>query len=183
MTLNKKRILFLSGLVLMAAFTRLMPHPFNFTAVGAIALFGGASFKQRHFAILIPMLSMFITDMIIGFHANMWAVYLSFGLIALLGMGMRNNRTIKQIFGRSIAGSAVFFLLTNFAVWLGNPLYAQNLEGLMTCYAVAIPFLENSMFGSLALNTVMGDFFFNGVLFGSLAFAELKFPALQPARA
>lgn len=167
----------------MAALTRLMPHPFNFTAIGAIALFGGASFKQRHFAILIPMLSMLITDAMIGFHANMWAVYLSFILIAFLGMGMRNNRNIKQILGRSIAGSAIFFLLTNFAVWIGNPMYPQNFEGLMMSYAMAIPFLENSMFGSLALNTVMGDLFFNGVLFGSLAFAELKFPALQPSKA
>jgi len=180
---NKQRLIFLGGLVFLAALSRLIPHPYNFTAIGAVALFGGASFQKKELAFLIPLAAMFITDLFLGFHGNMWAVYLSFVLIAFLGIGMRSKRSVRQIFGRSLAGSVLFFLITNFAAWIGNPTYPQSFEGLMISYAMAVPFFENSIFGSLALNTIMGDLFFNGLLFGSLAFAERRFPKLQKVEA
>lgn len=178
MILNKQRFFFLSGLILLAAFSRLIPHPYNFTAIGAMALFGGASFNQRSSAFLVPLFAMLLTDAIIGFHANMWAVYLSFALIAVLGMRLKNKISVARVLGSSLLGSLVFFLLTNFAVWLGSVVYPQNISGLVACYLAALPFYESSFFGNLALNTAMGDLFFNGVLFSSLALAESKFPKL-----
>jgi len=182
MILNRQRFIFLSGLIILAAVTRLLPHPFNFTAVGAMALFAGSSFRNSIAAFVVPLFAMLVTDSIIGFHNSMWAVYLSFGLIVLLGMTLKNRKSISGIIGRSLAGSALFFLITNFAVWLSSVIYPQSFSGLMSCYLAAIPFLENSA-GSLALNTVMGDLFFNGVLFSALALAESRFPKLSQLKA
>src|ERR1039457_1672835 len=85
------------GLILAAAFTRLIPHYPNFTAVGAIALFGGAYLPNRKLAFAVPFVAMLLTDLIIGFHHTMWAVYLSFGLIVLIGLQVSKNKKVMNI--------------------------------------------------------------------------------------
>ena len=131
----------------------------NFSPVAAIALFGATNLKNRWMAFSIPMLVMFMSACFIGFHNTMFFTYGSFALIALIGfVALRNNFSAGKLILISLLSSVVFFLVTNFGVWImPNTMYSKDMTGLITCYISAIPF-----FG----NTVAGDLFFSGLLFG-----------------
>ena len=163
-----------SVMILAAAFTRLIPHPPNFTAVGAIALFGGACFSEKKFAFIVPMLAMLVSDLIIGFHNGMLSVYLSFVIIVGIGIMLSRNIKIKNVITASLFSSVLFFVLTNFQMWIQSPLYEKNISGLVTCYVAAIPFFHH---------TVLGDLFFVGALFGLFAVLQTKFPQLSKVKA
>lgn len=163
------RNLIIAGLMLLAAFTRLIPHPANFTAVMALALFGGAKIKNQPLAFVIPLIVMLITDLVIGFYSLMPFVYGSIVLTVLIGKYVGRLSNPVFIIGGSLVSSIVFFLITNAAVWYHNPQYAQSLPGLMLCYDVAIPFFRNQVFG---------DLFFNFLLFGTFKIAQTKITSL-----
>jgi hypothetical protein len=173
MSLNKKYTLIIVA-ILAASFSRLIPHPPNFTAIGALALFGGAIIPQRWLAYLLPFAAMLLADFFIGFHGLILPVYISFFAIVFIGQHILKTKSMGNIIGASILSSLLFFAVTNFAVWLSSSVFPKSFAGLIACYAAAIPFFENSIFGSFFLNTVLGDLFFNGVLFGSY-FAVLKY--------
>jgi hypothetical protein len=162
-----------AGLILAAAFTRLIPHYPNFTAVGAIALFGGAYLPNRKLAFAVPFIAMLITDLIIGFHHTMWAVYLSFGLIVLIGMQISKNKKVSNILLGTISSSVLFFIITNFAQWISDPFYAKTSAGLAQCYTLAIPFFSY---------TALGDMFYVAVLFGVYELAKAKLPFYQKVK-
>ncbi len=164
------KVLVITGIILFAAVMRLLPHYPNFTPIAAIALFGGAYLGKRWLALFVPLFALFVSDLFLGFHGFMIPVYISFALVVLLGNLMRNNIRIPMVIGGSLAGSTLFFLLTNFAVWLGSPYYAQNIGGLMTCYTAAIPFYHVG---------ILGDLFYNTLFFGSFYFLSLRYPALK----
>src|SRR3972149_4169044 len=161
-------------MILAAAFTRLIPHPPNFTAVGAIALFGGAYFSDKKFAFVVPMLAMLLSDLIIGFHNGMLSVYLSFVIIVGIGIILSRNIKLKNVVTASLLSSVIFFVLTNFQMWMQSPLYAKDISGLVACYVAAIPFFHH---------TVLSDLFFVGILFGLFAAIQLKFSALAKIKA
>ena len=168
--LLSSKFIFAAGLILAAAFTRLIPHYPNFTAVGAIALFGGTYLPNKKLAFIVPFVAMLLTDLIIGFHPTMWAVYLSFGLIVLIGIQISKNKKVTNILFATISSSLLFFIITNFAQWLSDPFYAKTSAGLVQCFTMAIPF-----FGYTAL----GDLFYVGILFGIYELAKTKFPFYQ----
>jgi hypothetical protein len=168
------RFLVLAGLILFAAFSRLIPHPPNFTAIGAMALFGGAYFSRKSLAYAVPLIAMFFSDMIIGFHPGMYAVYLSFIFIVMIGMTLKNKKKIGNIFLASVSAAVLFFIITNFAQWLSYPLYSKDITGLIACYTAAIPFFHY---------TLLGDLFFAGVLFGSFELVKVKYPQLAEVKA
>lgn len=159
----------LAIMILAAAFTRLIPHPPNFTAIGAIALFGGAYFTEKKFAFVVPLLAMLLTDLVIGFHNTMLSVYLSFILIVGIGILLSRNIKIKNVIAASLLSSILFFVMTNFQVWVQSSLYSKNVAGLIACYVAAIPFFHY---------TVLGDLFFVGILFGLYQLLQFKFPTL-----
>lgn len=182
MKIENLRIVTLTTLVLAAALTRLLPHPFNFTPIGAIALFGGAYFSRKSLAFLIPLAAMLVSDLILGFHSSMWAVYLSFILIVCLGMGLLGKINAGRVFGSALLSSILFFLITNFAVWYGSGgFYPPTLAGLGACYLAGLQFYQQDVFGNLFLNTVMGDLFFTAILFGSFEIVKAKIPAIKMA--
>jgi hypothetical protein len=164
------RFLVLAGLILAAAFTRLIPHPPNFTAIGAMALFGGVYFSRKSLAFAVPLIAMFLSDIIIGFHPGMYAVYLSFILIVMIGISLSNKRKVGNIFLASVSASVLFFIITNFALWLTGTLYPKTAAGLAACFTAAIPFFHH---------TLLGDLFFVGILFGAFELAKVKFPQLS----
>ena len=92
-----------------AAFVRLIPHPPNFAPIAAMALFGGAYFNKKWAAFIVPIAAMFITDLILGFHETMWAVYLSFALIVVIGMLMIKQKKVSNILFASVTSSVVLF--------------------------------------------------------------------------
>jgi hypothetical protein len=155
--------------LIIAALTRLLPHPPNFTAVGALALFGGANLKDRRMAILLPLLCMAFTDLFIpyGFDTG---VYLSFIITGFIGIAIRNNQSVLRIFGASVASSVVFFLITNLVLWHTiAPLYPSTFQGQMQSYMMALPFFKT---------TLVSELFCNAVFFGSFALLKRTYPAL-----
>ena len=161
-------------MVFIAAFVRLLPHPPNFAPIAAMALFGGAYFNKRSLAFIVPLTAMFLTDAIIGFYSYGWIVYISFALIVLIGIVMLRKVTIKNVILASLTASVSFFAITNFGVWAFGTLYAKTTSGLMESYIAAIPFFQNSL---------IGDLFFSGVMFGVYELVKNKVPALQKAKA
>lgn len=171
------KFLFVTIAILIAAISRVLPHPPNFTPIAAMALFGGACLSNKKFAFIIPLLAMFISDCIIGFHNTMIYVYASFILITFIGNYIRSNSRAGNIILASLVSSILFFIITNFGVWASGG-FELGMKGLINIYLIAIPFYGNSMFGSFFANTIMGDLFYCGILFGSLYFAKSKFSAL-----
>jgi len=163
----------LTGMILAAAFVRLIPHPPNFAPIAAMALFGGAYFTKKWAAFLIPLAALFVTDLIIGFHGTMWAVYLSFILIVMIGMIMIKKKKITNIFLASVSSSVLFFVISNFGVWLTGPYYSKDIAGLSACYTAAIPFFHY---------TLLGDLFFVTLLFGAYEFAKARIPRLADSK-
>lgn len=165
----KPGFLILTGMIFIAAFVRLIPHPPNFAPVAAMALFGGAYFTKKWAAFLIPLTAMLAADIILGFHGTMWAVYLSFVLIVGLGMLMIQQKKVSNIFLASVSASVIFFIITNFAVWAAGLYYARDLTGLAASYLAAIPFFHY---------TLLGDLLFVTLMFGSYELAKAKYPQL-----
>ena len=176
--MNSKSItpgfLIFTGMIFIAAFIRLIPHPPNFAPITAMALFGGAYFTKKWAAFLVPLAAMFITDLILGFHATMWAVYLSFVLIVVLGMLMIKQKKFGNIFFASISASVLFFIITNFGLWISTPYFEKTGTGLAAAYTAAIPFFHH---------TLLGDLFFVAIMFGSYELAKSKFPKLKEVKA
>lgn len=142
---------------------RLLPHAPNFTPIAAIALFGGV-YLNRKYAIVLPLIAMLISDLFIGFHETMFAVYGAFLLTGCLGLWLRKHKNVKYIVGASLASSIMFFLITNFGFWLTYSLYPKTMAGQLEAYAMALPFFRN---------TLMGDLFYTGVFFGSYEFIKM----------
>jgi hypothetical protein len=163
----------LTAMIFAAAFVRLIPHPPNFAPVAAMALFGGAYFSKKWAAFLVPIAAMLFTDLILGFHETMWAVYLSFALIVTIGMLILKEKKIGNIFFASVISSVSFFIITNFGAWLSSGIYPKTTTGLVTCYTAAIPFFHQ---------TLLSDLFFVGVLFGLYHLVKIKFPVLAESK-
>ena len=166
------RITTLICMIAFAALTRLLPHPPNFTAVTAVALFAGAQIEDRRLALLVPLVALFLTDVILGLHSGMLLVYLCVAAVVALGAAVGPNH-FPKIAGASVAGSVLFFVVTNFGVWARDGLYPHSMAGLADCYVAAIPFFQNAL---------VGDLFYTAALFGGFAFLRRAVPALSPAR-
>jgi len=136
--------------VLIGVGLRLLPHVPNFTPIAAIALFGGV-YLGRKMALLLPLLAMVISDIFIGYYqlGVMASVYASFLICVLLGFWLKKHKKWFTIAGSSIFGSILFFLITNFAVWIFTPWYAKTFSGIIQCYLMALPFFRNTLFGDL----------------------------------
>jgi hypothetical protein len=145
-------------LIVLASITRFIPHPFNFTAVGAMALFAGANFRDKKFAFLLPILVMFITDAILGFHFSMVPVYACFAFTVWMGWKISSRQSVFSIVSASLISSVVFFLITNLPIWYADlSLYPVSIKGTLESYTMALPFFWNQ---------ISGDLFYNLVLFG-----------------
>lgn len=182
--------LVLVTMIMLAALSRLLPHPPNFSPVEAMALFGGAWFASRRVALLVPLLAMLASDLALAWmhggqyldyfsSAGFWLVYLAIMACGALGFGLRGRVRAPRVLGFALAGSLLFFMITNFGAWLADigsahSIYAANLSGLAATYVAGIPFFQN---------TVTGSLFFSAVLFGGFELVRRYVPALraQPA--
>ncbi len=139
---------FLVLIILFAIFSRFIPHPPNFTPITAIALLSSKGFTNRWIIFLIPIISLFISDLFLGLHDSIPFVYGAFILITLLGISAK-----KISIGTVLMSSTIFFLISNFGVWLYN--YPLTINGLISCYTLAIPFFLNTILGDLAYCSIM----------------------------
>ena len=155
----------ITGLILAAVIFRIIPHPFNITPLIAVALFAGAKFQDKKWAIIIPVVSLFISDAILSYinhyellHSTILFTYGSILLIILVGRLLNSEKlNIGKTIELSLVSSLIFFVISNLGVWLFGNLYTLNMEGLIKCYVMAIPFNKFSW---------AGDLFFVFVLFG-----------------
>ena len=172
MTPNHARLAAILSAILVAAALRLVPHPPNFSPIGAMALFGGAYFGRRALAFAAPIGALLLSDAILGFHSGVPYVYGSVALIVLLGWAVAKRMTALTIGGAALVSSILFFAVTNFGTWATGELYPPTLAGLAACYVAAIPFFQN---------TLAGDLFFSALLFGGFALVERRVPMLGVA--
>lgn len=161
-------------LILGAACIRLLPHPFNFTPIGALGLFGAAHFGRKWLALLIPFAVLFLSDLAVNniqyrelntsgdfIWFTSGYIYAAFALVVAIGLiAFRNQISWLRILGAGFAASVVFFLVTNFSVWAEGTMYPKTVGGLIACLTAGIPF-----FG----NTLAGDLFYSVLLFGTYA--------------
>lgn len=174
----------ISCMILLAALSRLIPHPINFAPISGIALFGAAYYSKKYWAFIIPIVSMWISDLIINnvvyaelfdgfvwFYSGSLFTYAAFVAIAILGMNALKRVTVSRVVASAMSASILFFALSNFGVWLSSGMYPHTWNGLATCYAAGLPFLKN---------TVAGDLVYSALLFGAFAWGESRFPALRP---
>lgn len=156
--MNKKNLWLIVAIIALAAASRLMKHPPNFTPVAALALFGGWYFTKKYF-VFIPLLAMLASDAFIGFYD--WrltaVVYLGIALMFGIGWLLKKKANWRKVIAGSLAGSIIFFIITNFAVWALYQWYPHTWAGLINCFAIALPFFKNSL---------AGDLFYSVVLFG-----------------
>ena len=138
---NKSQKIVLA-IIIFGILARLIPHPPNFSPVTAIALFSGLNFKNKKFAFLIPILILFISDLFIGISVINIFVYSGFLLVVQLGSKISSIRFLNIILA-----SLIFFIISNFGVWIIG--YPKTIDGLILCYTMAIPFFGYSLAGDL----------------------------------
>ncbi len=159
-------------LIVLGVTARLLPHPANVAPIAAIALFGGR-YLPRQYGLIIPIIAMLISDYFIGFYgATMFYVYGAFALTGLIGWWLKSQKTVGAVLVSSLGASVLFYLITNFGVWM-DPLsgYAPGVSGLIASLTAGLPFFRN---------TLLGDLGYTVVLFGSYElikrFATHKMP-------
>jgi len=168
------------SVVIIASLCRLLPHAPNFTPLAAVALFSGAYIRNRWLAVAMPLMTMLLSDALLGFNGWIFVeqvitVYVTYAIIALMGTTMNKRAAWYKVGAGSLASSIIFFVTTNFAVWMGGffhapALYPMNFGGLVECYAAAVPFFRN---------TLASDMFYNVLLFGGFYLASINIPALS----
>jgi hypothetical protein len=165
---NKKSLAIISGVILLAALTRLIPHYPNFTAIGAVAILGGATLKDKWLAILVPLAALWVSDLILmntiyasyteGFsfmYTGFLWVYGAFVVNALMGRYMMKLKSWKSMAFTGVSAAIVFFLITNLGTWITDPMYTKDFSGLMTSYAMGLPFLGAQIAGNLFYGAIM----------------------------
>ena len=174
----------ISIIILLAAFTRIMPHPPNFSPMAAIGLFGAAHFEKKWQAFLIPLIGIWISDLVINnfiysshssnfvwFYDGFYWQYISYVFIIFAGLFIFNKGiSVTKTLGGMLSSSGIFFLVSNFGVWAGGTMYTKNITGLITCYAAGIPFIHN---------TIISDTLFTTVLFGTYYLLQTEYSYLK----
>lgn len=145
---------------------RLLPHAPNFAPIAAMALFSGV-YLDRRLALTLPLLAMILSDFFIGFYDPqvMAVVYASFVLTVLIGFYLKKNKKWQNVAACSLGAGVLFYLLTNFSVWIFTPWYSKDIFGLVSCYYLALPFFKN---------TLLGNLFYSAVFFGGYELAKLS---------
>ena len=157
----KDKVFYLVFFGIILALSRIIPHPSNFTPILASAIMAPMLVKDRLFGAAIPILAMFIGDLIIGFHPFQFVIYLTILSIAMIAP-MRKNYSMLGIM--ALGSSMWFFLTTNLAVWVIYAYYPKTIAGLITCYTLALPFFKN---------TLISTFLFTGLIAISMKYLEI----------
>ena len=135
-------------LIIVLSFSRLIPHPWNFTPILAMGIFSGFYFKNFILGSFVVIFSMFIGDLFLGFHSTMFFTYASLIIAVVLGLFI-NKFKFTEILFSGLASSVCFFVVTNFGAWFTLEMYEKNLTGLTQSYVLAIPFFHNTLISTL----------------------------------
>ena len=185
---NRLQILFATLVVSLIASTRLIPETNNFVPVFAMILFATVHFKNKYQAVIISLSVLWLSDLYInnwGQYADYYNEFILFSspfnyiaylLIALVSVKIfKDTITIKKVFSSSLLIGVIFFIVSNFGVWLGGAMYPLTLEGLVTCYIAAIPFFR----ATLASNILFSFILFGGYYILQKEASFLKLPHIK----
>ena len=182
------RFLIISGMILLAAISRFlpiaMPSMANFSPVGTMALFGGAYFAKKQWAFIVPMMALWVSNLILNnvFYTKYYptfsfgfelAVFVSFALVVVIGIVLLKRVNIVNLLTANILGTIGFFLISNFFVWAGGTMYPQTMEGLGMCFTMGLPFLKN---------TLLSNLLFSAVMFGTFEYFKIQVKELAVVR-
>ena len=145
----KYSVYFGLGLIILLALSRLIPHPPNFTPILGMAVFSGAIINRKIVAYLVPLAAMLLSDLYLGLHSGMPIIYFTLAICVLIGTFIESRVTILNSILGITAGVLIFYLITNFTVWYGSGMYENSFSGLITCYVMGLPFLQNTFISSL----------------------------------
>jgi len=179
--MKSKISIYAIGFILIAALSRLLPHPPNFTPIGAMALLGGTFIAKKYLKYLLPIAALFLSDVILNntimrvwypdtegfilFNKNMIWVYAAFLIMIFFGSKILKQRSFKNIAIGTLGVSIIFFLITNLGVWVGSTMYPDTVGGLLACFSAALPFF---------LNTLLGNIFFVTLGFSAMQWLESR---------
>tara|TARA_B100000945_G_C20305088_1_gene559964 strand:- start:393 stop:971 length:579 start_codon:yes stop_codon:yes gene_type:complete len=185
---NRLQILFATLVVSLIASTRLIPETNNFVPVFAMILFATVHFQNKYQAVIISLSVLWLSDLYInnwGQYADYYNEFILFSspfnyiaylLIALVSVKIfKDTITIKKVFSSSLLIGVIFFIVSNFGVWLGGAMYPLTLEGLVTCYIAAIPFFR----ATLASNILFSFILFGGYYILQKEASFLKLPHIK----
>jgi len=173
------RFVVITAIVLLLALSRLMPHPLNFSPLAALALFGGARFRNRYAAFLVPLAALWGSDLLLNFnfyghfvlfYDGAFFTYAAFVMIVLIGSLALRKFSAKRLLFTSLSASVLFYVVSNFGVWAFSGMYSLTPSGLGACFVAAIPFFRN---------TLAGDLVYSFAIFYAFEFAQQQIPALK----
>ncbi len=159
----------------------------NFTPIGAMALFGGTYFTTKWKGYFFPLLALFVSDLVMMkiFYPNLsngllydswYWTYIAFASMVLIGSFIKKVSAKTVVIGALIAALS-HWIITDFGVWLGGctdittgQLYTRDINGLVKCYALAIPYLKNMLIGNLV---------YGAVLYGGFEYLQIRYPSLK----
>lgn len=142
------------AVILFLSFSRMIPHPPNFTPLGAMALLSGAYLKDIRLALVIPLLAMIASDFLLGFHSSMLYVYGAVTVIILSSYAFLKQCTLLKVTVGALASAVIFFIVTNFGAWISHDMYPRTIEGLLQAYIAGIPFFKNTLISNLLFAAV-----------------------------
>jgi len=172
---SDKQTLVLVGLIIITALSRLIPHPFNFTPITAISVFGGVMFSNKKFSYLIPIIAMVVSDMLLGFMKNDFgyafhdtSLFVYGALALIVWISTTAKKSLRSVATTTLYGSALFFVVSNLGVWMVSGMYPMSVNGLVQCFTMAIPFYSTDAFPAFSLlgNQILGDAVYTGLIFG-----------------
>ena len=157
--------------IVLGVLSRLLPHPPNFSPIAMMALFSGTYLSKKQ-ALTIPLLIMIVSDIFIGLHGLIWWTWGSFLLIGLIGVWLKKRLGLLVAAGKAFVSSVIFFLITNFGVWVSTNWYPHTFKGLVDCFVAAVPFFRN---------TLTSDFCYFLIFFGGYELATRLAQKFLPA--
>lgn len=171
----------IAALIFIAALSRMLPHPYNFTPLMAISLFGAAHFSNKWQALLIPLLAAWLSDLFINnvlyqtsefvwIYEGFYWQYSTYLLTGILGLFMLKKINVSRVLGSSLIAALLFYIVSNFGVWAGSTTYPHTMTGLLECYTAGIPFFRG---------TLLGNLFYSGALFGILYGLQHRFEVIR----
>lgn len=141
---------------------RLLPHPPNMTPLCSVCLFSGHKLPSW-LSYCVSIISLFVSDAMLSYlygydMFGAWSFFTYSGFLFITFIGsffMKGDLNIGRLFFYVVMASCIFWLWTNFGVWLSYTLYPKNLDGFISCYVAALPFLRNSIIGDVIFSAAI----------------------------
>ena len=164
----KKKLLLIILFIAVIFFGRVLPHPYNFTPLIAVTLLSSFAISNRMLALVVPLMGFWLSDLFMNnvvyagyysnftfFNSGMIWTYGAILLVGLMGSSFINKISSGKVVLASLSGSTIFYIISNFGVWVLSPMYAKSVTGLIQCYTLALPFYGTSLIGDLLYSSLL----------------------------